>query len=311
MEGDLTNTLDAFNYIYKKHFTKLAIKFGSEDLVNNAFCVWLEKFHNNSLVDTDKPGAVYNFVKKVIKNTKATSRLRIDPFIKSNTIKKFESINDETPEYLLLKKEQTSIIKNIVDDMPMVRKQQMNLFLQTGSIEETSKLANTKYNTVKTNLHFAKQTIKDKFEGFPIDVVSNVRLLAATSLGDDTSVYVVNRAFMPADSKSKMYFTKRQKTNKKTKIKPDYNVYDSDIIKLRTNGATYVDISSKLKIPFRYVKSLCVKHNLLDTKINRTKDRKEAAVILELHNKGLSVTEIEQQTGYKRYLIYECIPRIY
>jgi len=311
MEDDLVNnSLEAFNYIYKKHFSRLVKKFNNEDLVNDAFCIWLEKFRNETLKDTDNPGVIYNFIRTVIKNNQTTLYSR-DPFMKATTVKEFELIDDTTPEYLLLKKEQTVGINAIINNMPTIRKKQITEFFKTDSIAEIAKITNCNYNTVKANLRIAKQTIKDEFDGYPIDVINNDRILKSTGLDDDLTVNVVRRAFMSLDSKVKTNFTQRRKTVRQIKIKPKYDMYDSDIVNLRTKGNTYFDISTKLKVPFKYVKALCIKHNLSNTKINRTKEHKEAAVILELYNKGLTVTEIEKQTGYKRYLIYECIPRIY
>lgn len=42
----MSNQLKAFEYIYKKHFNKLVSKYKEdEDLVNEAFCKWIEIYN--------------------------------------------------------------------------------------------------------------------------------------------------------------------------------------------------------------------------------------------------------------------------
>lgn len=290
-------------------------KFGNEDLVQDAFADWLAAAEKGSIEFLDKPGAVYNFIRKAIKDRMANRYNRFDPFTRANTVKNFEQVEDTTPEYLLLKKQEISLFDDVVKNLTPARKKQTEAFLETGSIRDAANLLGGNYNTIKVNLNSVKDLMRQAFKESPIDTITNCRVMELVSINDESIPTLTSRQFLPAGYVEKRKLAHRIQNAKKRAVKRvdvvDLASFDKAIIEGRVSGATYGELAEKLNIPFKYVKAVCNKNKLASPeKLRRINEYAEQAEVLALYNKGLSVSDIMKKTGYKKYLVYDCIPQL-
>jgi DNA-directed RNA polymerase specialized sigma24 family protein len=175
-------TTQDFLATYLKFRDKLANKYQSEDCIQDAILSIVQAI-DSGIIISNRPGVLYNYLKKTAHNIKMNTDAHWDKnkmFSKRLAGSEPVVVDNRTPEFLVLKKEEATKLQAFVNTQPPERQKQLKAFLAHETIREAATAVKVNYTTVKTNIRLsAKRALQELETPITPDTVFGVLLAAS------------------------------------------------------------------------------------------------------------------------------------
>lgn len=138
--------------------------------------------------------------------------------------------------------------------------------MMTGSLREAATETKVSYNTIKVNIHYAKNQIKQAFSDTPMNVIDNNRILldyatdgesdVISKLGSASSMATTNSADR-RNTRNRINKSKRGKPRASSTISLETEKQIAEQIKL---GKSYQKLAKEFRVNCQYIKKIHIKY---------------------------------------------------